>query len=205
MDELDDTRPVPQRSMVASSIGPAVAVTGDTVVTARDFVALIAPVDVPRTSEAVAAAVMAAVDAALPADSRQRQERYYSLRLGDRSEVVVLDLPARIGRAPAAPRISTAPAARLVRVDSPLHEVSATHLDLRQVGASVVITDLRSTNGSVISQPGMPSRKLREGESVVVPAGTLVDIGDGNILQVLPMRQLDEARKTGSDDRNRTE
>jgi pSer/pThr/pTyr-binding forkhead associated (FHA) protein len=66
--------------------------------------------------------------------------------------------------------------------------VSSTHLEVRQVGASVVITDLRSTNGSVVSAPGAAPRKLRQGESVVVSPGTLVDIGDGNIVEILPRR-----------------
>ena len=40
------------------------------------------------------------------------------------------------------------------------------------------MTDLRSTNGSIVQLPGNAARKLRQGESVVVSAGTLVDIGD---------------------------
>ena len=75
---------------------------------------------------------------------------------------------------------------RLVRVSSGGHEVSSTHIELRQLGSSVVVTDMRSTNGSVVFPPGGAQRKLRQGESVVVSPGTLVDIGDGNVIEILP-------------------
>jgi hypothetical protein len=52
------------------------------------------------------------------------------------------------------------------------------------------VTDLKSTNGSIVMVPGAVPRKLRQGESVVVSPGTLVDIGDDNVLQILPMRHL---------------
>jgi hypothetical protein len=52
----------------------------------------------------------------------------------------------------------------------------------------VVVTDLRSTNGTVVTMPGRPALTLRQGESVVVVPGTVVDIGDGNIVEILPGR-----------------
>ena len=112
----------------------------------------------------------------------------YLFRVGSAAEPIPLDVPAYIGRRPSSPRISMGAAPRLVTVRSPQREVSGTHLEVRQVGASVVVTDLRSTNGSVVSAPGVAPRKLRQGESVVVSPGTLVDIGDGNIVEILPRR-----------------
>lgn len=109
-------------------------------------------------------------------------------RVGPGTEPIPLDVPAYIGRRPSSPRIATGAAPRLVTVRSPQREVSSTHLEVREVGASVVITDLRSTNGSVVRVPGAAPRKLRQGESVVVSPGTLVDIGDGNIVEILPRR-----------------
>ena len=111
----------------------------------------------------------------------------YSFRIGALKDPIALDRPARIGRRPSSPRILVGVAPRLVRVVSPHSEVSATHLELRQTGTTVVVTDLRSTNGTVVLLPGSPPRKLRQGESVVVSPGTLVDIGDDNILQILPL------------------
>jgi pSer/pThr/pTyr-binding forkhead associated (FHA) protein len=66
--------------------------------------------------------------------------------------------------------------------------VSSTHIELRQLGASVVLTDMRSTNGSIVFPPGGEPRKLRQGESVVATPGTLVDIGDGNVIEILPLQ-----------------
>lgn len=114
----------------------------------------------------------------------------YRFRVGPASEPIEMDVPAYIGRRPSSPRIVTGVVPRLVRVPSPLSEVSGTHLELRQVGGSIVVTDMKSTNGSIVVVPGSAPRKLRQGESVVVSPGTLVDIGDGNIIEILPMQRV---------------
>ncbi|MET4781890.1 FHA domain-containing protein [Glaciihabitans sp. UYNi722] len=116
-------------------------------------------------------------------------ETFHRFRINTH-EPVSLDTPALVGRKPVAPRISTGKPPRLVRVSSPLHEVSSTHLELRQHGNSVVVTDLKSTNGTLVTIPGATTQKLRQGESVVVSSGTLVDIGDGNILEILPVPRI---------------
>ena len=113
----------------------------------------------------------------------------YSFRIGALKDPITLDRPVRIGRKPSTPRIAVGIPPRLVRVVSPQREVSANHLELRQTGNSIVVTDLRSTNGTVVLVPGSTPRKLLQGESVVVSPGTLVDIGDENILQILPLDQ----------------
>lgn len=64
-------------------------------------------------------------------------------------------------------------------VPSPLREVSSTHVEIRQEAETVVVTDLGSTNGTSVLVPGLPLRSLRQGESFVVGAGSVVDIGDG--------------------------
>lgn len=115
---------------------------------------------------------------------------FYCLRIGGLKEAIRLDRPVRIGRRPSVPRIAVGVAPRLLRVVSPQQQVSATHLEVRQLGSTVVVTDLRSTNGTVVMVPGSTPRKLLQGESVVVSPGTLVDIGDDNILQILPLERL---------------
>lgn len=64
-------------------------------------------------------------------------------------------------------------------VPSPSKEVSSTHVEILQEADTVVVTDLGSTNGTTVTVPGFPPRTLRQGESLVVGAETLVDIGDG--------------------------
>jgi hypothetical protein len=97
-----------------------------------------------------------------------------------------LETPAFIGREPAAPRISIGPPPRLVEVQSPTQVVSSTHVQLQQVGDAVVVTDLRSTNGTFVTGPGTDRVRLRPGESRVVLPGTTLDIGDGNIIEIIP-------------------
>ncbi len=114
--------------------------------------------------------------------------RIFEFRIAE--TVIGLDTAAYIGRRPTAPRIvSGGTVPRLVRVPSPAREVSGTHLEVRQSGTSVVVTDLGSTNGTVVLVPRSQPRKLRQGESVVVTTGTLVDIGDGIVIEILPARQ----------------
>ena len=112
---------------------------------------------------------------------------YYGFRMGS-SAVVLLDAVAYVGRRPSTPRVVRGGRSRLVRVQSPTHEVSSTHIELRQLGSTVVVQDLKSTNGTRIGVPGLPVRTLRPGESVVVVVGTLIDIGDGNVIEILPLQ-----------------
>ena len=116
-------------------------------------------------------------------------EPHYGFRVSGSRRAVLLDAAAHVGRAPAPPRIVQHTRPRLIRVPSPLGEVSSTHLEVRQLGTSVIVTDLRSTNGSRVSVPGQPTRALRQGESMVVTPGTLVDIGDGNVIEILPLQR----------------
>lgn len=110
---------------------------------------------------------------------------YYAFRIGQ-SAVVLLDAIAYVGRKPTIPRIVRGGLARLVRVASQSNEVSATHLELRQAGTTVVVHDLNSTNGTRVVMPGFAARTLRPGESLVVSVGTLIDIGDRNVIEILP-------------------
>jgi pSer/pThr/pTyr-binding forkhead associated (FHA) protein len=66
--------------------------------------------------------------------------------------------------------------------------VSSTHARIEQVGDTVVVTDLRSTNGTTVTPPGGRSSRLRPGESAVVLPGAVVDIGDGNIIEITDAR-----------------
>ncbi len=109
----------------------------------------------------------------------------YGLRLTDGTELR-LDTACRLGRHPRHARVAESPVPRLIEVASPTSAVSGTHLDIRQVGDSVVVTDLGSTNGTVVILPRRRPQRLGSGQSQTVLAGTRVDIGDGNIIEILP-------------------
>ena len=96
--------------------------------------------------------------------------------------------PVYVGRQLAQPRRHRGRCCRARRVESPSREVSATHIELRPTPQGLVLTDLQSTNGTVVRQPGSGVRRLESGESLPVAPGTLIDIGDGNVIEILAYR-----------------
>ncbi|MBB3042080.1 FHA domain-containing protein [Nocardioides soli] len=104
-------------------------------------------------------------------------------------ETVDVDRAVLIGRAPEPARSTTDDAPRLVSVVSPHQEVSATHLEIRPGSGAdhgaAVATDLGSTNGTVVVQPGLPPEDLRPGVTVQLVPGALVDLGDGVSIRVV--------------------
>lgn len=93
--------------------------------------------------------------------------------------VVPLDRAVLIGRAPVVSRVSARDLPRLVTVASPNQDISRTHAQVRAEGEDVLVTDLNSTNGMLLVEPGQPARRLRPGEATVVVPGAVVDLGDG--------------------------
>jgi hypothetical protein len=108
----------------------------------------------------------------------------FRIRLAD-GTLVPLDQPVYLGRRPSVPRIHPGGTPLLVTLDSPQREVSSTHLELTTVGGAIVATDTRSTNGSVLRVPGAEPRTLIGGESVVVIPGTVIELGDSNLIELL--------------------
>ena len=104
-------------------------------------------------------------------------------------ETVEVDRAVLVGRAPEARRFPSSEQPRLVTVPSPQQEISSTHLELRPgSGAdhgSAVVTDLGSTNGTVLVQPGLPPEDLQPGIAVQLIPGAIIDLGDGVTIQVI--------------------
>lgn len=171
-DDFDDTVIAPSRRDSGSSDHAA----EDTIISQRGLREIRKP------------AVVADVAADVPAPPQEDPSTArFALRIGLGGQLVALDVPCYVGRNPHPPRISREAPPRLVSVPSPAKEVSSTHLEVREVGSAVVVTDLRSTNGTAVLAPGASPRILRQGESIVVPAGTLLDLGDDNVLQVVAL------------------
>lgn len=93
----------------------------------------------------------------------------------------VVDRPLVIGRAPA-PRAASA-GANLITVPSPQQEISSNHVEIRPGqgidSGTAVVTDLGSTNGTVVTQPGLGPEELRPGAPMVLLPGAVLDLGDG--------------------------
>jgi hypothetical protein len=83
-----------------------------------------------------------------------------------------------VGRAPAADRARVADPA-LLTVTSPSHDISRTHLEVFASGWDVGVTDLHSTNGTVLVAPDASIRTMDPGETVVVELGTSLELADG--------------------------
>lgn len=103
-------------------------------------------------------------------------------------DVVEVDRVVLVGRAPEGRRFSSTEQPALISVDSPLQEISSTHLEVRPgSGAdhgSAVVTDLGSTNGTVLVQPGLPPESMQPGIAVQLIPGAIIDLGDGVTIQV---------------------
>ncbi len=104
-------------------------------------------------------------------------------------ETVEVDRAVLVGRAPEARRFTSGDQPQLVSVPSPAQEISSTHLEIRPgAGAdhgSAVVTDLGSTNGTVVVQPGLPPEDLQPGIAVQLVPGAIIDLGDGVTIQVI--------------------
>jgi hypothetical protein len=91
-----------------------------------------------------------------------------------------IDRPILVGRAPVQ-RDDLAERPELMRVPSPGQDISRTHLLVCPDEWEIVLTDLHSTNGTVIVRPGpgVDRLQLQPGEPLAVTVGTVVELGDG--------------------------
>ncbi|HWJ83762.1 MAG TPA: hypothetical protein VNS55_16105 [Nocardioides sp.] len=109
------------------------------------------------------------------------------LMISDGQDVVV-DRVVLIGRAPEARRFTSTEQPLLVTVPSRLHEISSTHVEVRPgTGAdhgTAVVTDMGSTNGTVLVQPGLGPEDLKPGIAVQLIPGAIINLGDGITIQV---------------------
>jgi FHA domain len=102
-------------------------------------------------------------------------------------ELVEVDGVVLVGRVPQAKRAGDEQA-RLVTVPSPHQEISSTHVEFRPGTGpdhgSAVVTDLGSTNGTVVVQPGQRPEDLRPGIAIRLDPGAVVELGEGVTIQV---------------------
>jgi hypothetical protein len=91
-----------------------------------------------------------------------------------------LSVPVVIGRAPSVSAVAAAsgPHPRLITILDD-KDISRSHLRVAVEGDVVVVTDLASRNGTLVTLPGGSPRKLRGYEPTVVLPGTVIDLGGG--------------------------
>ena len=95
---------------------------------------------------------------------------------------VPIDGPLVLGRNPQA----TTQQDRLVVLDHAGARVSRTHARLRADAGRVVLDDLGSRNGTGLTPPGQPRRRVAPGGSADVPIGSVIDFGPGIEATVAP-------------------
>jgi hypothetical protein len=118
-------------------------------------------------------------------EPRPQRARPLRVRIGAQAPFE-LHVPVYIGRRPRGSRQLPGDQVILIEVPSPTREVSASHLHIVQQGERVVVTDLKSTNGTAVTPPGAPRIKLSQGDSIVLPPYSRIEIGDGNVIEILP-------------------
>ena len=100
------------------------------------------------------------------------------LSLGD---VIALDRGVVMGRSPrtdfAGPDGEERP--HVVKLPSADGDISRTHLRVTLDGWHVLVTDLNSTNGTLLTLPGHEAQQLRPGEPVPMQPGTVVTLAEG--------------------------
>ena len=92
--------------------------------------------------------------------------------------------PVVVGRAPPVP--GDDPEAEALRVPSPNHDISRTHLRIEPRGWQIEVTDLNSTNGTLVTSPDGQTRRLTPGQPTEVGLGWTIDIGDGQKILLEP-------------------
>ncbi|WBU38305.1 FHA domain-containing protein [Homoserinibacter sp. YIM 151385] len=140
------------------------------------------PVVVPAELAPAAVAEPAPAPAAEPEpEPRTGAAGAAHVRVGH--HLVAIDRVILVGRRPAAPRIPVPGGHRLLRVPSPNGEISSTHLELRPAGTGILVTDLRSTNGTLLRRA--EGTRLVQGETVVVQPPASLELGEGAVLELI--------------------
>lgn len=96
----------------------------------------------------------------------------------------VLDRPIIVGRSPSAGKVSGNEVPKLVTIGGDDPDISRSHARFAIQGGTVVVTDLNSRNGTLVTLPGKSPQRLRGGEPTSVITGTIVDLGGGIVLTV---------------------
>jgi hypothetical protein len=150
------------------------AADADTVISVRPEIREPAP-EAAATTESVADYGDAAPDG--------ERQPIFEVRIGDAEPRELLGALI-VGRDPKPRRMPTSEPQTLVVVSSPTQQVSATHVEIARSGRTVVVTDLRSTNGTVVRIPGAAPVRLRQGDSIVTVTSAIVEIGDRNVIDI---------------------
>ncbi|MFK4791042.1 FHA domain-containing protein [Microbacterium sp. ZW T5_56] len=92
--------------------------------------------------------------------------------------VLELDRPLIVGRRPRIEQGMSDDIPELITVASPTHDISRNHVEIRRDGEATTVTDLNTTNGTMLLREGDGPLRLHPGEPTMVLSGDVLDIGD---------------------------
>jgi hypothetical protein len=93
-------------------------------------------------------------------------------------DVIALDRSVVMGRSPRTD-LDGEDRPHVVKLPSADGEISRTHLQVTLDGWHVLVTDLKSTNGTLVTLPGRESEQLRPHDPLPIQPGTLVTLAGG--------------------------
>lgn len=128
--------------------------------------------------ETIVAGQLAALRAESTDNVPPRRPTRGRLRLST-GRVVELERTVVIGRRPKSTRSTHADLPTLVTVESPGQDISRSHVEVRTEGDHVLVTDLHTTNGTLLRRGSQDPVHLHPGEATMVVSGDVLDIGDG--------------------------
>jgi len=91
---------------------------------------------------------------------------------------VTLDRGVILGRGPSWNRPVDGERPHLVKLPSPESDISRDHLEVRLDGWHVLVVDLNSTNGTVITRTGSAPERLRPDQPTMIELGTIVSLAN---------------------------
>ncbi|MDR1354723.1 MAG: FHA domain-containing protein [Propionibacteriaceae bacterium] len=98
--------------------------------------------------------------------------------------VLPLTGSAVIGRSP---QVALNDLATPIKVHSPNRDVSRTHMRIDPQGGAWLVSDLNSTNGTLVRRQGEATVVATGGAPVLVTFGTLIALGDNVVLRIDPL------------------
>lgn len=91
--------------------------------------------------------------------------------------VIMLDRPQLIGRNPKIEGHVGGELPSIVKLDQLGQGLSRRHAAIHIDGWQVLLEDLNSANGTIVTLPGRPARRLHAGEPAILEPGAFVDLG----------------------------
>ena len=111
---------------------------------------------------------------ARPRSALERDQQPPRVLIFSTGQRVLVDRPVVLGRSPKPTTESNQTSPRLVTLSGPL--LSRQHAEIRIDRWQTIIDDLNSVNGTEVTIPGEPTRRLQPGLPISLVVGTRVDL-----------------------------